>query len=676
MDWLGQKAEVSEKTLEPANRVIGSVDQGLAVVNSLIYAWNKGIYNSSRIVAKVNGEPPYSKRDLKAKGKGHKRNISTRFLLTQCQKVYPRFHQPLKQASTLTAATLPDGWPDGPSKTDKFRRRLTKTIRAWPKWDFFCEGMAKEVVDFGFGFATWFDEYEWRPNLIRMDKGFVPQGTEILEFDFPFFLVKWDYAPNELLKLVREADEAELDTWQKEACIKAINQAAAPTMGPTFERWRDYEQLVRQALWSIAYFKARRMVETYHLFVREFTGKVSHYVYNKNGLKGDPDMRLLYEKEDAFDAISDTSVPVVFGYGDGTIQGSWGVGHLLFDLANQLEIIRNDLMDTQLTQNKMKLEVAEGKNVNDVKMAISDDYVAVSGAKVAGSSAALPANIESYVQCEAQFSQWAMQIVGNYVPPIPLQPSDLKAASVNAAMSQEQETQMNNLDKYLKQIAFIITTMTKRLCDPANPDDEAKEFRTALLEEDRLTEEEVEKLADQPVIQSVTEFTPAAAQMRAQFAASRAQGPTAALYNMRKLEEIQAQAIPGGKAVLDFALNPGDDPQNIAHATRQQVLENTALAMGQEVPVTADDADWPHMQTMKQPLTEAIQKGAVGPATVGLKHYSAHYIAGVSKKSLPPDQINSEKQFISQLEQGLMQVQQQQAAALAAQGTAAPPAGA
>jgi hypothetical protein len=671
---LGQKPDLKETNLDKVDRVIGSVDQGLAVATSLIFASSKLIFNSSRIVAKINGEPPFSKKALKAKGKGHKRNISTRFLQTQCKRIHPRFFIPLQQASTLTAAALPDGWPQGPAKNDKFRRRLTKTIRAWPKWKPFIKGLAREVVDFGYGFGTFFDEYEWRPTLIRMDKGFVPQGTEILDRDFQFYAVKWDYNPADLLKLVKDADEAGLDTWQKKACVQAINDAVAPALSPTFERWRDYEELIRQAIWSIAYFKAKRTIETYHLFAREYTGKVSHYVYAKNGISGgDPDMRLLYEKEDAFDSIIGATIPVTFGYGDGTIQGSWGAGQLLFDLANQLEIIRNDLMDTQLAQNKMKLVAKDGKNVNDIKMVVNDDYIVVSDAQMAGNQAALPANVESYLQCEGMFGQWAMQLVGNYVPPIPLQPSDLKAASVNAAMSQEQETQMDNLDDFLSQVAFIIAAMTKRLADPDSPDEEAKEFRAALLDEDQLTEEEVEKLANQPAIQSVTEFTPAAAMARAQFAASRAGGPSAALYDMRKLEEIQAQAVPGGQAVLDYALNPDPtDPTNAAAATRQQILENTSLSMGQEVPVVASDPHWMHMQAMKQPLAQAAQQGAIGPAQAGVKHYAAHYIAGVGQKSIPPDQVNSEKQYIAALEelikQHIMAQQAAQAAKMAQAG--------
>ena len=658
--FLGQGADVDPKTLEVGQRVIKDADSAMTICESLVYSWQKGIYNAARITAKLSGERPYGKQMLKSKGKGHKRNISTRFLSQMVAKIEPRFFMPLRQSSTLTAAELPSDWPDGPVKTDKFRRRLTNTIKAWPKWDYFVEGLAHEVAAFGLGYAVWFDKYEWKPTLIRMDKGFIPQGTEIMDDDLQFFCVKYQYHPNDLLKLLKESNEAGRSEWKKKACVEAINKAAPPPVGPTFDKWRDYEDLIRQSVWSIAYYKALRLIDTYHLFVREHTGKVSHYILWKDGTKtgedNDSDSRLLYESLDEYDSISEVCVPVVFGYGDGSIQGSWGAGQLLFDMANQVEIARNDAMDAQASSSKMKLQASEGKNVNDIKMTINDDMMAVEGAQFAQPGAALPTNSQGFKMLDDEFTMWAMQLVGNYIPPISLQPSDTKAAAINAATGEQQEVQMKNLENFLKHIARIIYPIGKRLSDPTNPYDDSKEFRADLLEDDQLTEVEIEKLVNQPVIKTITEFTPAAATARAQFAQSRLMGPSAQFYDPRKLEEIQAQGLPGGKAVIDYAMIPAQDQTIAAEAQRMQTIEGTTLATGTDVGVLAHDNDWVHMQTMKQGLQSAVQRGdpsQMQALQAGLRHYSAHYASGVAKKGIPPDQVNPEKSFISELEKAI-----------------------
>ncbi len=673
--FLGAPVDLDPKTLEVGNRTVKDAESGITICDSLVWAWNKGIYNAARITAKINGERPWGKQQLKSKGKGYKRNISTRFLMQQCSKVSPRFYTPLKQASTLTAASLPDGWPDGPKKTDAYRRLTTDTIRAWNKWDYFIEGAAREITQFGLVYAAWFDKYDWRPKLIRMDKGFVPQGTELMDDNFPFFCVKWQYHPNELLELLKANTEAKRSEWKKDACVSAINKATPPPVGPTFDKWRDYEDLIRQSVWSIAYYKAMRLVDTYHLFARENTGKVSHYIYWRDGTKtgmdnSNQDSRLLYEYLDEYDSILEACQAIPFGYGDGSVQGAWGVGQLLFDMASQVEIARNEAMDAQSNQGKLKLTVDEGKNINDVKLTVNDDLMTVSGAQFASPGSATPTDPTGFKLLDDEFTMWAMQIVGNYVPPIPLQPSDTKAAAINAAQASEQEVQNNNLTNFLKHIALMISNMAKRLADKESPDEDAREYRKKLLDECHLTEEEIGILANQPAITTIAEFTPSVAAARAQFASTRLANPiTAGLYNPRKLEEIQSQAVPGGAAVLEYAMVPEPDETVAVNAQHEQILENMSLMFGKDVPVLAQNNDIVHLQTLKQPMEEVATTDHIEAAQSTLRHAAGHYSAAVAKKSFQGNDANTWKQWMAQVDKVLMQSIQKrnQQQALAAQ---------
>jgi hypothetical protein len=355
----------------------------------------------------------------------------------------------------------------------------------------------------------------------------------------------------------------------------------------------------------------------------------------------------------------EVTVPVPFGYGDGSVQGAWGVGQLLFDMANQVEIARNEAMDAQCAQGKLKLMVQEGKNINDVKLTVNDEMMTVEGAQFAQPGAATPANDKGFKLLDDEFTMWAEQVVGNFIPPIPLQPSDTKAAAINQAQQAEGEVQNNNLQNFLKHVAYIIKGITSRVCDPENPDEDVSDFRQALMDEDHLTEEEIDKLSDQPVIQTIAEFTPTYAMARAQFAASRNQNPnTASLYDPRKLEEIQAQAIPGGKAVLDYAIVPAQDQTIAAEAQRQQIMENTTLAFGQDVPVLAHDNDPVHLATIKGPLEQAISGGKIEAASSGLRHAAGHYTAAVAKKSLGGNGDNEWKSWLAQMEKQLNMTQQ------------------
>lgn len=649
-DAVGSQPEIN-KNLEPTNRTVNDVNQAFSICTTLVSDWKKGIQLAARITSKINGERPYNQKRLKDAGKDYKTNISTGFLATECARVVPRFYMPIKTSKYLTAATLPSDWPDGMSKTEFFRQTITDTIRSWPKWNFYVKGLSREVAIYGFASNCFFDKYDWRPNLLRTDKGFVPQGTEILE-EPAFFMAKWSYKPHELLSLLKDAVEAGTKEWSRDNVVLAINNAVAPPVDATYPNARTYEDLIRQATWSYVYTKGECLIETYQLFAKEATGKVSHYILLAgdepkqpvNGPKNKKDARLLYESLDKYDSMTEAVSMTVFDYGDGTIHGSFGAGQLLYDLAVMVEKIRCDSFDNIRMTNKMKLMVPDGKNLNDVKLAINDQYMMVTTATFAGNQAGLTSDINGYDLLDQKMSQLAQQKIGAFVPPIPLQPSDIKAAQVNAAMMKEKELQEALLENWLIQVAALIKNMTRRLCNPESPDPIAKKTMETLLK--RLTPEEIAILAGSSALQSIMDFTEYKAQQRAQFAASVQKNP---LFRQSVVAKVMASGFGDDRFVQEICVPEGDQSVELA-AQRQQQMENAAMALGQEVPILPQDMDWVHMQTLKPGIMSALQSGNHGLAEIGLKHYAAHWSQGVDKKEIPEESINAEKSWIAAIE--------------------------
>lgn len=678
-DATGNTPEVSETT-EVENRTISSIDQAFSVCETLVNDWKKGILNAARITSKLNGERPYNQKKLKDTEKGWKSNVSTGFLATECSKVLPRFYMPLKTAKYLTAAQLPAGHPNGDQKTQHFRQVITDAFRSWSKFNFYIRGKSREVGIFGFAFDAWFDEYDWRPTLLRMDKGFVPQGTEIME-EPQFFMAKWDYKPSELLDLLRKNAEAGRDEWKKENVVQAVNAAFPPPVDSTYPEARSYEDLVRQATWGYSYTKGAKVIRTWHLFSKESSGAVSHYVLladsggTSSNSSGNPAQaaRLLYENLDQYESMSDAVKSTVFDYGDGTVHGSWGAGQILFDLAVQVEKVRCDSIDNIRLTNKVKAQVPDGKNVNDVKLTVNDQMIIVSGAQFAGNTAGIACDIEGYELLDQKLTQIAQQKIGAFVPPIPLQPSDIKAAQINAAMSKEKELQEALLENWLIQFAEVMQTVTKRLCNPESPDPTAQKTYAKLME--KLTPEEIVMLAAQFPVQSVMDFTEFRAQQRGTFAASVVNNP---LFRQSIVARTMAEGA-GDERFVESIVIPDGDGTEVAAATRQQKLECAAMANGDPVEVLPSDNDWVHMQALKSKINEKLMSdGAnIGYAKLELQHYAAHWAQGVNKKTLPKEAINEEKQFISvaektiaALEEKAMIAQQTQQAVAGAEAEA------
>lgn len=372
-DFAGNKPKLEAGTLKPTNRVVSSTEDAIAICDNLVKDAKTLIKNARRITNKKQGARPYKQSVLDEQGRKWMPNISTGAFGTELRRAAPRLYMPILTASTLTAASLPTGWPDGNEKTAFFREEVTTAWRSWKKFGMFFRGLAKEVVDYGFAFAVWTDPYQWQPHLVRMDQGFVPRGTEVMDENIPMFMLKWEYKPDELLMLVKKAVAAKIDVWEKDSVAYAVEHADLPSpQSKSDEGARKWEELIKQQVSDYSYAKGFPVIECRHLFVTEATGKVSHYILWPDGPE---EHQLLMEKLDAYDEMSDVVVPLVFDFGDGTIHGSWGAGQMLFDVADMLDKARCDMIANLKLANKIRLQVKDGARAEDAKLIVNSDMV-------------------------------------------------------------------------------------------------------------------------------------------------------------------------------------------------------------------------------------------------------------------------------------------------------------
>jgi hypothetical protein len=109
----------------------------------------------------------------------------------------------------------------------------------------------------------------------------------------------------------------------------------------------------------------------------------------------------------------------------------------------------------------------------------------------------------------------------------------------------------------------------------------------------------------------------------------------------------------GDQRFVDAIVLPEGDQSDQIKAAHDQMLENSAMLIGQAVPVLTSDLDWVHMQQMKPGLVASIQNGNTKLATLGLQHYAAHYTQGVEKKTIPKESINDEKSWIAEADKAV-----------------------
>lgn len=671
---FGSSPDVSERSLKAEDRVVNSTSQAYQVANTIIYDSREVVKKAAKITAKLNGAPPRSRTEMKDKAEMWRSNVSTGALATTIAKIPPRLWSPIKTARYLVANSLPEGTINGNHKTEYFRRVVTQAIRSWRKWPLTYQSLASEVSKYGFAFPTFFDKYDWRPNIIRMDRGFVPAGAEIMDENLGFFAVKWDYKPGELLSVLKKSVDAGLSDWDKENTVNAINKATAPDRSSLAENSRAYEDMVRQGTQWLSFTKGVRIVETVHLFVQENDGKVSYYILLNNENAGSEGIGsglseseesgsgLLYSKLDAFDSIHDVTVPITFEFGNGTIHGAQGAGHILYDMSVQIELSRNESFDNLKMSNRLKLQIPDAKDINQAKMSVQGLAVYVSGATFAGAQAGLPMQVDGYVTLDQFTTRLGDEKVGAYLPSYQAPGGSKTATEANISAAKEQETKDAIIDNWLTQFSFLTHAMMRRLTDKESEDDVAKETRKKLLEV--LDEDEVEMLRESAPTQSILEFTDVIAQRKAAFAMSVRGNP---MYDQFQVEQLIAESSVG-QEVASVILPPGEDENKAAEAARQQMIELSAIGTGAPIPVVKTDSHYVHMNTMKPWMGGTLQTATGGDMsklpglTVALQHYQQHYTLGVEQKVIPDNAINEEKGLIANWGKVIESLQQRQQA--------------
>lgn len=659
------RIEPESDNLEPIDGTefaINTPRQALAVAYRLAEDANKQIRNQAAITAQLNGQRPRDPAVLQELGRNWLPNINSGILRVEAGKVPARLWQPINTSTYLTAAKLPDNWPLGVRKTGIFRQKVSSAIRSWRKWPWFMRQLAREVGFFGFGYAVHFDEFNWKPTFIRQDRGFVPQGFEILEDELPLFMVKWDYQPFELLRYVKEQEEAGLEKggWNKKKVAEAINAAGPKPRDGTSQNRRSYEEMVREASLGWAYEKGYNKISTYHLFSTDADGTVSHHIVlaqdlsnfgsAKSADQSTPDENLgyIFEKRDQFKRMSEVVTVMMFDPDDGTIHGSWGAGQMLYDLALETEKAINDWMSSLKQAAKLKVQAGSGVTPDQVRLDVDDAMMVVSNGVYAGNTAAVTTDPKPFQALIESLGQLAREKIGSYIPPIPLQPTDIKAAQINAKQAEQEEVKQQIFLTWLWQFGAMIENVVKRLLKKDTDDETGKELREELLR--YMNEKEIEMLVDQNQIETIFEFTEIARARRATFCASKQGNP---FYNQKVLEEIQSEAA-GGAEFASAVLIPGDDATVEGEQRRKQQEEaTTMLVLNKPVAVLPADLDWYHMLELRPLLEEQLNAGAFEIAFLMLNHYTAHYVGGIAKQAIPKEKINVEKAFIAKAKKTL-----------------------
>jgi len=657
-------------TAKPKRRAISDVQHLFQIISTLEEARREQNEKNGRILAKYNAERPWEKSELEENGLLWKSNFSTKPLSTAIDKVSPRLTKAVQSARYLTSSAFPENHPGGKEKTELFRRKITETIRGWEGWVDFLNEVSQENALFGFTTVAWLDEYSWRPTHFRQDEFFVPDGTKQNVTGVQLWVGKQYLMIHELASFIENRDAAEAAGWDIENTVDAINAAAprsitAGGLSSPYTDYRAYEDAVRESSVSLSLLSGSKTVEIYHVYVPECDGKVSHFIVDGRA------KRILFEKLDRFEQLSDVLALFSFQQANGKLMGSKGIGRELYEIAAAVDRARNEVVDRLQLSGKILIQ-GEAKQLNRFSLAVHGNAVLIPAAYTISQQGRIDPNVEAFALLDRQLVAYMDQIAGG-VTPKEFGGERTTASEVNLFAAREEEKRDAILERFLIQVGKMIGTCQRRIADPKTDDPEAREAREYLL--NYLSQEELTYLAAQPALRTVDDLTDLKAQQLVLFANEKRTDP---LFDQAKLQRAAAAARIDAEFADDVLL-PDPDPTVIAEQSRTQEMEVLLLTTGREVPVSPRDNHRVHIETLKPIIAAAAEQiGSGDPALMAafqtmLGHWAQHIetaVAAGAKKDEFAEDLRQIKEAATQLGQlqATLAAQQQQNEAMVQQG--------
>lgn len=420
---------------------------------------------SGDIAALHDGQPPYSATDQREKAKAWQANASTLWMAGIVGRVSQRFVNAIISQVYVTASALPDAYPDAKTKSDFLRAKFTSLIRGNDANTGFINSVAVETVLQGYAYAVFLDNYTWQPTFFRQDECWVPEKSGQHARDLQFFAAKRDFRVDKFVELFRDEAAAKDIGYNIENCLQAASKAVMqdPREDAATTQFRKFADMIDEGTIGLSVQgTGERVVKTYMLFNREYDGKVSFWLIERDTGK------LLRFSFKEFSRMQDVMAMFSFESGNGCIHSSKGLGRKLAALSIMKELFRCGIIDNSRISGLMVIRV-------DAKDKTKFAPVIMSPFMMLDKSVEIPeqqfeTSAEAYKIVDILIDSWAEQAVGAYLAAQVTDQGRTEKTATEATIDSRRENEAADImiRRTLDQDANRIQMSQLRVCSDRN----------------------------------------------------------------------------------------------------------------------------------------------------------------------------------------------------------------
>lgn len=348
----------------PTSR-IKDVNQARSIVSSLIYANRERNRVNTAIQGAFDGNPPFSRQKLQSNGQLWRTNVNwMEAKALKSAALCPYYDLFASNKYYFQVRTVLGNLDQQEAWSNYITEAFDWLLKGWSGFDFNMQSMLNDMVGFGKGFLMWTDKSEWHFKYLNQFKVLVPNGTDGYSEDLEVVVIRQPYRLDQLWKPIKNPSAAEAMGWNRMATLTAIANAVPEFVtGAAGMQWNydQVQQMMRDH--DISTGVRCATVQAAHTLVKEFDGKVSHYICTENGVgptqksPGHPgENDFMCKRPSAFDGFSSIISTFFLETLDGSWNGAAGLGNQIYAPIEAKNRLRNAEVDAAFIRGAITLQ--------------------------------------------------------------------------------------------------------------------------------------------------------------------------------------------------------------------------------------------------------------------------------------------------------------------------------
>ena len=386
-DTYGQRlATLDPETGDYPTSRLGNAGNARSLVNRLKFEDESRMYRYTRIQGLMDGNPPWNSQKLTDLGQGHRANFNLRESEGMVEAAKQPYYDLVFEVPYFAGIKLdiPGAESHVVSQWEQWMQdEYTETILAWDGFDQNVQLHQWQMIVNGVGPLFWPHYIGWHSEAVKTRRVLVPQETKANVDELELAAVLHSYRADELDSFIQKggSEDGKGDGWNIPLCKQAIIDSAQREMRQQWgiENYDLYQRAIRTGDLFYGIHRSDRIYVA-SIFVKEFGGKVSHYIITDSALGHnqenygenlEEETGYLFKRRYKYNSFSQVLCPFFYDTGpDGTWHSVKGLGPKLYDFCDISNRTFCQMLDGAVIGSGLTIETQDANAMEETQIAL------------------------------------------------------------------------------------------------------------------------------------------------------------------------------------------------------------------------------------------------------------------------------------------------------------------